>query len=517
MKTKLFSFFIAVFLFSIGSKAQTTTTCPASNTWPHCISLIGPGTPGGDWATDTFLSSTDGNVYTKLDVQFSAGEIKFRQDGCWDGCTGNPPGWGPLLSTQTGWPSGANTAPVAFGPNIQCPGGVWNVKFTLSTQSWEFTAGTPNAVVKLVGTGVTGSPITMTTKDGENYEIKLAKLTNAQCQFEVDGTLGGSTAFPNGSALNATETIPVLTTGIDYDVTFKLSTYAYTFTVATFPKIALVGDGAGGWPTGAAGEIDDQALNTTDGITYTLNNVPIIPGDVLFRTDNAWAVKYGDTPFPTGSGNGANNIKVLAGNEGTYNITLNTATKAYTFTKITYSIVGTGVGGWPGDSGNPGPIDTHQLSTVDGVNYTKAGLVVVGGGVKFRLNNAWAGGDWGGTTFPAGTKSSGDNIPAVAGTYNLTVNVLTGAYDFGTALAVKNFNAGSFKVYPNPTRNSWNIVSGNDDITSIEVYDMLGKSVYNKAASSKEVNVNASALSQGVYFARVSTAKGTSSVKLVKE
>ena len=72
-------------------------------------------------------------------------------------------------------------------------------------------------------------------------------------------------------------------------------------------------------------------------------------------------------------------------------------------------------------------------------------------------------------------------------------------------------------MYPNPTRNSWNIVSGNDDITSVEVYDMLGKSVYNKAASSKEVNVNASALSQGVYFARVSTAKGTSSVKLVKE
>jgi len=92
MKTKLFSLFIAVLLFSIGSKAQTTPTCPATNTWPHCISLIGPGTPGGDWATDTFLSSTDGDVYTKLDVQFSPGEIKFRQDGCWDGCAGNPAG-----------------------------------------------------------------------------------------------------------------------------------------------------------------------------------------------------------------------------------------------------------------------------------------------------------------------------------------------------------------------------------------------------------------------------------------
>jgi len=49
------------------------------------------------------------------------------------------------------------------------------------------------------------------------------------------------------------------------------------------------------------------------------------------------------------------------------------------------------------------------------------------------------------------------------------------------------------------------------------VYDILGKSVYAKTASSKEVTVNASELSKGVYFAKVSTAKGTSTVKLVKE
>jgi len=515
MKTKLFSFFIAVFLFSIGSKAQTTTTCPASNTWPHCISLIGPGTPGGDWATDTFLSSTDGNVYTKLDVQFSAGEIKFRQDGCWDGCAGNPAGWGPLLSTETGWPSGANTAPVAFGPNIQCPGGVWNVKFTLSTQSWEFTAGTPNAVVKLVGTGVTGSPITMTTKDGENYEIKLAKLTNAQCQFEVDGTLGGSTAFPNGSALNATETIPVLTTGIDYDVTFKLSTYAYTFVVATFPKIAIVGAGAGGWPNNAGeipGPIDINPMTTTDGVIYTISNFPLTTGEIKFRQDNSWNNNWGGSTWPSGTPSGSN-IPAVAGN---YNATFNKTTGAYAFTLRTPAVVGSGVGGWPNNAGEiPGPIDINPMTTVDGINYTKDGLVVTAGEAKFRINNDW-GVNTGGDLWPAGPKT-GNNIPTQAGTYNLKYNILTGVYDFGTALAVKNFNAGSFKVYPNPTRNSWNIVSGNDDITSVEVYDMLGKSVYNKAASSKEVNVNASALSQGVYFARVSTAKGTSSVKLVKE
>ena len=514
MKTKLFSLFIAVLLFSIGSKAQTTTTCPSGWAYPHCISLIGPGTPGGDWATDTYLSTTDGDVYTKLDVQFSAGEIKFRQDGCWDGCAGNPAGWGPVLSTQTGWPTGTNTAPVPFGPNIQCPGGVWNVKFTRSTQSWEFTPGTPNAVVKLVGTGVTGTPITMTTKDGENYVIKLAKLNNAQCQFEVDGVLGGSTAFPTGSALSPTQTIPVLTTGIDYDVTFKLSTYAYTFAVATFPQIAIIGAGAGGWPPNPqpVGYVDQNIMKTTDGITYTLNNVPLITDNIKFRQDNSWSNNWGGLSFPTGPTDGSKDIAATVGN---YNVTFNKTTGAYVFTKNTYAVVGSGVGGWPGDPGNLGPIDLHQLSTVDGVNYTKAGLVVTAGAAKFRPNNTWSG-DWGGTTFPAGTKS-GNDIPTVAGTYNLTVNVLTGAYDFGTALAVTKFDAASFKAYPNPTRSSWNIVSGNEDITSIQVFDVLGKVVYTKFGAEKEVTVNGSELSKGVYYAKVATANGESTLKLVKE
>jgi hypothetical protein len=117
--------------------------------------------------------------------------------------------------------------------------------------------------------------------------------------------------------------------------------------------------------------------------------------------------------------------------------------------------------------------------------------------------------------FPAGTKT-GKDIPTTAGTYNLKYNILTGAYDFGTNLGVSKFNAKSFKAYPNPTKSSWNI-SSNDEITSVKVYDVLGKSVYARNSAAKEVSVNASELSKGVYFAKVSTANGTSTVKLVKE
>jgi hypothetical protein len=141
--------------------------------------------------------------------------------------------------------------------------------------------------------------------------------------------------------------------------------------------------------------------------------------------------------------------------------------------------------------------------------------VVTAGAAKFRFNNAWAI-NTGGDLWPAGPKT-GNDIPTQAGTYNLKYNISTGAYDFGTNLGVNKFDQASFKAYPNPTRNSWNITSGNDDITSIQVYDVLGKSVYSRTAASKEVTINASELSSGVYYAKVATANGESTLKLVKE
>lgn len=529
MKTKLFYLFIAVFLFSVSGKSQT---CPPNWPYAHCISLIGPGV--SSWDTDVYLTSADGNVFTLGDVLIKettpgsgiGGDIKFRRDGCWDSCAGNPAGYSS--ATGTGFPTGSGES-VPFGPNIKPTPGVWNVTFTLSTKSWSFTPGTPVPTVKIFGTAttpVTGVSMSATTKT--TFEIKKLALKAGNAQFEINTTPGGAPTlavlggltFPNGIAEDETKFIPVSATN-DYDVTLDLASGAYTFKVATFPSIALVGTAVGGWPgdPGNPGPIDVWQMATTDGITYTLNNVPMIPAGCVFRGGNAWDVKYGNTSFPTGTNDGGKDIIVPAGNAGTYNVTLNATTGAYNFTKITYAIVGEAVGGWPGDPGNLGPIDTHQLSTVDGVNYTVNNLVctnfAVGGGAKFRLNNAWAGGDWGGDGFPAGTKT-GNNIPTVAGTYNLTVNVLTGAYAFTPSLAVKNFNAGSFKAYPNPTKGSWNITS-NDEITSVQVYDVQGKAVYTKFGASKEVSVNASELSKGVYFAKVATANGESTLKLVKE
>lgn len=496
MKKNLFYLFITVFLFSISGKAQTNAKTGAFTV----VSLIGPGSPTGSWDTltgDTDLSTIDGNVYTGVDLQLREGAMQIREDHDW--IVKYSPASG------TGFPSGSGYAGGLGSPTIMSPGGVWTVTFTRSTQSWEFTPGTPNTVVKLVGTAVTATPVTMSTINGVQYTLKKVALVAGTCQFDIDengatttGLVGG-TAFPNGVAQSATDNIPVAVAA-DYDVTFDMTDGAYTFTLASFPKVAIVGDGAGGWP--GNGAIDPYAMTTTDGITYTLNYIPLTAGQVQFRQDNAWTNVWGGDTWPSG-------VKTSGGIpsvQGYYKVTFNRTTGDYSFLPHTISVVGDGVGGWS--------VNTFVLSTVDGENYTLKGLVVLDGLVKFRENHEWKN-SWGGATWPSGASTAG-NIPSVAGTYDVTFNRLTGAYNFGTALAVKNFSAGSFRAYPNPTKSSWNITS-NDDITSVQVYDILGKSVYTKYSSSKEVIVDAAELSEGVYFAKVSTANGTSTVKLVKE
>lgn len=528
MKTKLFSLFIAVFLFSFSGNAQS---CPDGwNPAYNCISLIGPGSPGGNWETDTYLSTEDGDVYTAVDMQFSKAQIKFRQNTCWDTCPGNPAGWGPVESSQSGWPSGQNTNPVPFGPNIECPGGVWNVKFTLSTQSWEFTAGTPNPVIKLVGSAVADSPLEMSTANGILYTAKKVTLVPGTLQFDIDGLLLGSSdsAFPTGSATDPAGSIPVTTTGVDYDVTFDYTTAVYTFAVATFPKIAIIGSATQqGWPSDP--QVDANEMTTTDGETYTISNVPLNglpdngntnydPDNALkFRQDNSWSNNWGGLSFPTGPTEGAD---ILVTESGNYSCVFTRSTGAYVFTISDIGLIGSATTGTDAGWAN----DIAKMETVDGMNYTLTQQLYSvntsnGGGaaVKFRTYGEWKQ-DWGGKIFPIGPEAgvNSDIFVTADGIYDIKFNRMTGAYDFVASLSTKNFTIAGLKTYPNPTQNNWNITA-NDQITSVQVFDILGKTVITKTFSSNEVSVSAAKLSRGVYFAKISTAKGSSTVKLVKE
>ncbi|MBT8278929.1 MAG: T9SS type A sorting domain-containing protein [Bacteroidia bacterium] len=103
------------------------------------------------------------------------------------------------------------------------------------------------------------------------------------------------------------------------------------------------------------------------------------------------------------------------------------------------------------------------------------------------------------------------------GYYTDDYNAL-GSIDFGPnmTLSTNNFDASEFKAYPNPTNSEWTITS-NNQIQSIEVYDILGKLVITQEPNDINATINAALLSNGVYIAKINAANGETNIRLIKE
>ena len=72
-------------------------------------------------------------------------------------------------------------------------------------------------------------------------------------------------------------------------------------------------------------------------------------------------------------------------------------------------------------------------------------------------------------------------------------------------------------VYPNPSNSNWNFRTGNTVITSVEVFNLLGKRVVSQNNNSTEISVSTEGLTSGIYIARITTEQGVKSVKLIRE
>lgn len=87
----------------------------------------------------------------------------------------------------------------------------------------------------------------------------------------------------------------------------------------------------------------------------------------------------------------------------------------------------------------------------------------------------------------------------------------------GSALSTKDFAIEGLKVYPNPAKDRWTVRTNNINMTSVQVFDMLGKNVMSLKPNTDQATINGAALRSGIYFAKIKTAEGSASVKLVKE
>lgn len=301
---------------------------------------------------------------------------------------------------------------------------------------------------------------------------------------------------------------------------FAICILTFSFANAQINSMAIVGYGTlNGWPKNTPGEVDNHQMTTTNGVIWTLNNLSLVGGDIKFRANNEWnaTLNWGGTSFPTGTGivDGA----AITSVRGIYNVTFNSSTLEYTFFKTAdaiqiISIIGNATPGY-------WDVDT-DMATTDGNIYTLNNVSLVTGDLKFRGDHRWEKPyDWGGTGFPSGTAveapANAITIPT-DGVYNVTFNKTTLAYTFtSTSLGVKDFDSIAFKVYPNPTHNNWTFSSSNENIESIAVVNSTGKIITNVTPKNNQVTVDVSDLITGVYFAKVSTATGTKTLKLVKQ
>jgi hypothetical protein len=283
--------------------------------------------------------------------------------------------------------------------------------------------------ISMIGDAVSGwdTDVVMSTTDNVNYTLSNFTFSNGGAKFRQDaswGTNWGANAFPSGTANLNGSNIPVVA-GI-YDVSFNKTTRAYSFTPAVtgFDTISISG-------TAGPGLNADTAMLTVDGVNYTLNDCALTAGTLIFRKNNSSAVTWGSASFPSGTATqGGAAIEVTP---GTYDISFNKTTGAYTFAFAKIGIIGSATpGGWNTDT---------LMSTTDGINYTLEGITLTTGDLKFRQNLNWAV-SWGTNAFPIGTATlNGNNIPATAGTYSVSFNKNTGAFSFSAGYPVISLTA----------------------------------------------------------------------------
>ncbi|WP_430408680.1 T9SS type A sorting domain-containing protein [Kordia sp.] len=109
-----------------------------------------------------------------------------------------------------------------------------------------------------------------------------------------------------------------------------------------------------------------------------------------------------------------------------------------------------------------------------------------------------------------------DDLAQFLITSNLGVVYVDNIYFHNNNLSTEEFDAASFKTYPNPTKDSWNIVTDNTIINSVQVFDISGRQVSSSTPNALTATIDGSSLKAGIYFAKIQSDKGSSSIKLVK-
>lgn len=90
--------------------------------------------------------------------------------------------------------------------------------------------------------------------------------------------------------------------------------------------------------------------------------------------------------------------------------------------------------------------------------------------------------------------------------------------DLSSLSTVNNqFSESNFKCYPNPTNSTVNILTTNENINQINIYDMFGRLLKTQSGSSVNEKIDIQNFPNAVYLAEINTDKGNKTVKIIKQ
>src|SRR5690606_13806162 len=90
------------------------------------------------------------------------------------------------------------------------------------------------------------------------------------------------------------------------------------------------------------------------------------------------------------------------------------------------------------------------------------------------------------------------------------------AIEVEVTLNRNDFDNASFRTYPNPVKDFFN-VSYNKEITNISVVNMLGQTVIEKAVNATDTQIDMTSLPTGSYFVKVTVEGNSKTVKVIKQ
>ena len=88
------------------------------------------------------------------------------------------------------------------------------------------------------------------------------------------------------------------------------------------------------------------------------------------------------------------------------------------------------------------------------------------------------------------------------------------AYD--SSLGNNSFDAANFSYYPNPIKNTLNL-SYNQEISSVEVFNILGQKIISNSIKSNNAQIDMSNLTKGAYMVKVISNDQVKTIKVIKE